>query len=129
MLLKVLRAKIHRATITQAQVDYVGSVTIDRDLIDAAGLVVGECVLVADLANGARFETYVMEGGRRSRTICVNGAAARLVDVGDRVIIMSFAYVTEDEARRLAPTVLLMGQDNRIDEIRSKGQAGRECCE
>ena len=83
MLIKVLRAKIHRATITEACVDYVGSITIDRELMDACGMVAGECVLVADLADGARFDTYVMEGERGSGTICINGAAARLVRVGD----------------------------------------------
>lgn len=117
MFLKILRAKIHRATITQAEVDYVGSITIDRDLIDAAGLVVGECVLVADFANGARFETYVIEGERRSGTICINGAAATLVDIGDLIIIVSFAYMTPEEARQFTPTVLLMGEGNCIDKI------------
>ncbi|MFP4216300.1 MAG: aspartate 1-decarboxylase, partial [Phycisphaerae bacterium] len=77
MLLKVLRAKIHRATVTEAKIEYVGSITIDRDLMDATGLVAGECVLVADMTDGARFETYVMEGERGSGIICINGAAAR----------------------------------------------------
>ena len=76
MLLKVLRAKIHRATITRAEVDYVGSITIDRDLLDASGIIPGECVLVADLTDGARFETYVMGGRRGTGIICINGAAA-----------------------------------------------------
>jgi len=113
MLIKVLRAKIHRATITEACVDYVGSITIDRDLIEASGMVVGECVLVADLADGARFETYVMEGQRGSGTICINGAAARLVRVGDPVIIMAFAYVESSQAQQLRPRVLLMDEDNK----------------
>ncbi len=113
MLIKVLRAKIHRATITEACVDSVGSITIDRELIDACGIVAGECVLVADLADGARFETYVMEGERGSGTICVNGAAARLVNVGDPVIIMAFAYVETSEAEQVRPRILLMGEDNK----------------
>ena len=90
MLVKVLRGKIHRVRITEAQVEYVGSITIDRTLMDAAGIVPGECVLVADLADGARFETYVMEGAPGSGVIGINGAAARLVDVGDLAIIMAF---------------------------------------
>ena len=114
MLLKVLRSKIHRATITDAHVDYVGSVTIDRDLIDASGMLAGECVLVADLTDGARFETYVMEGERGSGTICINGAAARLVDVGDHIIIMAFAYATPEEAAQLKPSIVLVDENNRI---------------
>jgi aspartate 1-decarboxylase len=114
MLLKVLRAKIHRATITDASIDYVGSVTIDQDLMDAAGIVRGECVLVADLANGERFETYVMEGRRGSGTVCINGAAARLVHVGDRAIIMAFGYATVQEARELQPTIVLVDANNKL---------------
>lgn len=114
MLLKVLRAKIHRATITAAEVDYVGSITIDRDLIDASGLAVGECVLVADLTDGQRFETYVMEGPAGSGVICINGAAARLVRVGDMVIIMAFAYATDAEASELKPCVVLVDEKNLI---------------
>ena len=117
MFLKILRAKIHRATITQANVDYTGSITVDRSLMDAAGLFQGECVLVADFANGARLETYVIEGERGSGTICVNGAAAKLVNVGDRVIIMSFAYMTPQEADQFTPTVVLMGEGNCVDKI------------
>jgi len=115
MLLKVLRGKIHRATITEASVDYVGSITIDADLMEASGIVAGECVLVADLADGARFETYVIEGQRGSGVICINGAAARLVDVGDKVIIMAFAYVTPDEAASLKPDVVLVDGDNKLE--------------
>jgi len=117
MLLKVLRAKIHLATVTEAGVDYVGSITIDRDLMDAVGLVVGECVLVADTQNGARFETYVIEGGRGSGTICVNGAAAHLVEVGHRVIIMAFAYATPGRAKQLRPLVAIVDRDNRVERI------------
>ncbi len=117
MLLKMLRAKIHQAVITEACVDYVGSITIDRDLMDAVGILPGECVLVADLTDGARFETYVFEGTRGSGVICINGAAARLVDVGDKVIIMSFAYVSPDEAAQLQPKVALIGENNSIDRV------------
>jgi aspartate 1-decarboxylase len=117
MLLKKLRAKIHRATVTEACVDYVGSITIDKDMLDASGIQVGECVLVADLADGQRFETYVFEGEAGSGVICVNGAAARLVDVGDKVIIMAYGYVTLEEAATLEPKVVLMGEGNEITEI------------
>jgi len=114
VLLKVMRAKIHRATVTDARIDYVGSITIDPELFEAAGIVLGESVLVADMTDGARFETYVMEGERGSGTVCINGAAARLVSVGDEVIIMAFAYVTEQEAKGLRPTVVLVDETNRM---------------
>ena len=114
MLLKLLRAKIHRATITEAHVDYVGSITIDRELIDAAGMAIGECVLVADMTGGARFETYVMKGDPGSGTICINGAAARLVNVGDEVIVMAFGYVTPDEAKELRPGIVLVNEKNQV---------------
>lgn len=118
MLLKTLRAKIHRATITEACVDYVGSITIDRDLLDASGLLPGECVLVADLTDGQRFETYIMEGPSGSGVICINGAAARLVDVGDKVIIMAYAYAEPAEAKTLHPKVVLVDDENKITEVR-----------
>lgn len=114
MLIKILRGKIHRATITQAEVDYVGSITIDTDLLEASGIIPGECVLVADLTDGARFETYVMSGQAGSGIICINGAAARLVDVGDKVIIMAFGYVEQDQAADIKPNVILIGDDNKI---------------
>ncbi len=122
MQLKMLRAKIHRATVTEACVDYVGSITIDKHLLDASGILVGECVLVADLNDGARFETYVFEGEPGSGVICVNGAAARLVDVGDKVIIMAYGYVDAAEASDIKPTVVLMNDNNTISEVR-KGKA------
>ena len=114
MLLKVLRAKIHRATVTEADLDYIGSITIDMDLADSVGIIPGEFVLVADLADGARFETYVMPGERGSGTVCVNGAAARLVHVMDRLIIMAYAYVTPEEAKTLKPSVVLVDDRNRV---------------
>lgn len=114
MLRKILRAKIHRATITEAQVDYVGSITIDRDLMEAVDLSVGECVLVADMTDGARFETYVIEGAPGSGIICINGAAARLVNPGDEVIIMAFAYLAEGEMKDFTPQVALVDDKNRL---------------
>jgi len=118
MLLKTLHAKIHRATITEACVDYVGSITIDHDLLDASGLLPGECVLVADLTDGKRFETYIMEGPAGSGMICINGAAARLVDVGDKVIIMAYAYAEPEEAKSLRPKIVLVDDKNKITEVR-----------
>jgi len=114
MFLKVLYAKIHRATITDANADYVGSITIDRALMDAAGLVSGQCVLVADLANGERFETYVIEGPAGSGMVCINGAAAQLVNVGDLVIVMAFAYVELEKAGGVEPRIVHVDADNRV---------------
>ena len=116
MLLKVLRSKIHRARITEARVDYVGSITIDRDLLDASGILPGQCVLVADMTDGARFETYVFEGEPGSGVICINGAAARLVNVGDEVIIMAYGYMAPEEARNFKPEVVLVDKFNKITE-------------
>lgn len=92
-----LGAKLHRMVITEANLDYFGSITIDADLLDMSGILPGEQVLVADLETGERFETYVLEGDRGSGTICINGAAARLVHPGDRVIVLQFVWVGEDE--------------------------------
>ncbi len=114
MLAKVLKAKIHRATITAADLDYVGSITIDADLMDAVGIVEGECVLVADVTNGSRHETYVVAGPRGSGTVCINGAAAHLVKVGDKVIVMAWAYVTPDEAREMKPRIVLVDEKNKL---------------
>ena len=117
MLLKFLRAKIHRAVVTEACVDYVGSITIDKNLLDASGILPGECVLVADMSDGQRFETYVFEGEPGSGIICINGAAARLVDVGDEVIIMAFAYGSEQEARDHKPGVVLIAENNTVSKV------------
>ena len=113
-MLKVIRGKVHRATVTEAMIDYVGSITIDKDLLDASGILVGECVLVADMTDGARFETYVFEGERGSGTICINGAAARLVNVGDEVIIMAYGYMEPEEAQSLKPSVILVDKSNKV---------------
>jgi aspartate 1-decarboxylase len=114
MLIKVLRTKIHRATVTSADLDYVGSITIDQDIMEAAGLVEGEFVLVADLANGTRHETYVIPGQRGSGEVCINGAAARLVHAGDKIIIMSHAYVTVEQAGQFKPRVVLVDDKNKL---------------
>ncbi len=112
----MLKSKLHRATVTEANLNYTGSVTIDRDLIDAAGIFVNEKVQIVNNNNGARFETYVIEGKRGSGTICLNGAAARLVQPGDKVIIMAYAHITPEEAVNYKPTVLLLGDNNQILE-------------
>jgi aspartate 1-decarboxylase len=115
---KLMRAKIHRATVTQADVDYEGSITIDRTLMDAADLLPNEAVSVWNVTNGNRFETYVVEGRRDGGEICVNGAAAHLVTPGDLVIIAAFAWLDEAAARRHEPTVVFVDGQNRVREKR-----------
>lgn len=110
----MMTGKIHRATVTQADLHYVGSVTVDADLLDAADILPGELVSIVDITNGARLETYVIEGARGSGVIGVNGAAAHLVHPGDLVIIISYAQVTDAEARTLEPRVVHVDRDNRI---------------
>lgn len=114
MLRTLIKSKIHRATVTQADLHYVGSVTIDADLLDAADLLPGELVHIVDITNGARLETYVIEGERGSGVIGINGAAAHLVHPGDLVIIISYAQVSDAEARTLEPRVVHVDRDNRI---------------
>ncbi|MHC8516576.1 aspartate 1-decarboxylase [Sporosarcina sp. ITBMC105] len=113
----MMNSKLHRATVTEANLNYVGSITIDRDLLDAAGMLPNEKVHIVNNNNGARFETYIIEGERGSGVICVNGAAARLVQPGDIVIIISYVYVTDQEAASHEPTVLLMDEKNRIQQV------------
>ena len=110
----MLKSKIHRATVTQADLHYVGSITLDADLMDAADLLSGEQVHVLDITNGARLETYVIEGPRGSGVIGINGAAARLVAPGDLVIVASYVSVTDAEARALQPRVVYVDGDNHV---------------
>jgi aspartate 1-decarboxylase len=117
---KMMRAKIHRATVTEANVDYEGSITIDRELMDATDLLPNEAVHVWDVTNGNRFETYVVEGPPGSGVICVNGAAAHLVNVDDLVIIAAFSWMEEAEARRHEPKVVFVDEQNRMREKRSE---------
>src|SRR5579875_1235845 len=114
MLRTMLKSKIHRATVTQADLHYVGSVTIDADLMDAADLLEGEQVTVVDITNGARLQTYVISGPRGSGVIGINGAAARLVAVGDLVILMSYALVPDEQAAGLRPRVVFVDAANRV---------------
>lgn len=114
MNIELLKCKIHRARVTDANLEYEGSITIDRDLMDAAGLFLHEKVHVLDLNNGSRFETYVIEGPRGSGVICVNGAAARLVQPKDLVIILAYCQLSTQEAPSHKPIVVHVDSDNRI---------------
>jgi aspartate 1-decarboxylase len=110
----MMKSKIHRATVTEADLHYVGSITIDRDLMDAADLLPNEKVQVVDNDNGARLETYVIEGARGSGVVCLNGAAARLVHPGDTVIIISYVDLDDTDAREWRPTVVFVDRDNQV---------------
>ena len=116
MLLTILQAKLHRATVTEANLNYTGSITIDRHLMDESGLLPHEKVQIVNINNGARFETYVIEGPRNSGIICLNGAAARLVQPGDKIIVMAYVQLTPEEANGFEPRVLLLNDDNTILE-------------
>ena len=106
MFIEVLKAKIHRVTVTEARLDYIGSITIDQDLLDAAGILPGERVYIVNNNNGARLDTYAIAGERGSGVVCLNGAAARMVQPGDIVIIMCYATMTPDEAKEFKPMVI-----------------------
>ena len=114
MQIEMLKAKIHRAAVTQADLNYEGSITVDRDLLDAAGILVYEKVDVLNITNGARFTTYTIEGERGSGTIGINGAAARLCQEGDLVIICAYCSLSEDEGKKHTPKVVLIGDNNKI---------------
>jgi aspartate 1-decarboxylase len=116
MLLTLMRAKLHRATVTQADLDYEGSIAIDRNLLDASGMLPNEQVDVLNITTGARFTTYIIEAPRGSKTIGVNGAAARLVQKGDKVIVVTYGLLPAEEARNYAPTVVLLGDNNEIKQ-------------
>ena len=113
----MLGGKIHRAIVTEAELNYVGSITVDLDLLDAAGICVNEKVQIVNNNNGARFETYTIPGERGSGVICLNGAAARMVQKGDIVIIMSYLMMTNDEAKNHQPNVVLVNEKNKIRGI------------
>ncbi|MER1985410.1 MAG: aspartate 1-decarboxylase [Solibacillus sp.] len=113
----MMNGKIHRATVTQADLNYVGSVTIDEDIMEAVGIVANEKVAIVNNNNGARLETYVIKGARGSGVVCLNGAAARLVQPGDVVIIMSYVLVDAEEAKHHKPKVAIMDKENRIKEM------------
>ena len=117
MFLNMLKGKIHRATVVQAELDYVGSITVDSDLLDAAGILEYEQVQVVDINNGNRFETYTIAGERGSGLICLNGAAARCVSVGDKIIIMSYCQLEAQEAAAHKPNVVFVDDQNKISTV------------
>lgn len=117
MLRNVLHSKIHRATVTAALPNYVGSITIDEDFLDATGMRVNDMVAIANCNNGERFETYIFKGARGSRKIELNGAAALLVKPGDKVIIMHYALMTDEEYATHRPRVLIMGEGNTVEQV------------
>lgn len=117
MTITMLKAKIHRAVVVQAELNYVGSITIDAALMEAAGILEYEKVQIADVESGTRFETYVIAGEPGSGMICLNGAAARQVQVGDHVIIMAYADMTPEEARQAKPQVIFVDEKNQIKRI------------
>ncbi len=121
MLRTVCKSKIHRATVTEANVAYTGSLTIDADVMGAADLVPYEQVHVVDVTNGARIVTYCIEGPAGSGVICANGAAARVISVGDKVIIISYGQVTPEELQGLTPKVVMVSEDNRVDRVVTDG--------
>jgi aspartate 1-decarboxylase len=114
MIIEVLKSKLHRVKVTQAELNYVGSITIDEDLIEAANIIPNEKVQIVNNNNGARFETYVIKGERGSGTVCLNGATARLAQVGDIVIIMSYAYMEIEEARAYEPILVFPDLNNKL---------------
>jgi len=114
MLLTMMKAKLHRATVTQADLDYEGSIAIDKNLLDASGILPNEQVDVLNITTGARFTTYAIEAPRGSKVIGVNGAAARQVQTGDRVIVVAYCQMPAEEARNYAPTVVLLDDANQI---------------
>ncbi|MEM9985064.1 MAG: aspartate 1-decarboxylase [Bacteroidota bacterium] len=114
MLLNIFKSKIHRVKVTQAELHYVGSITVDADLLDAADILEGERVQIVNIDNGERLETYTIAGERGSGTICLNGPAARKVQVGDTVIVISYAQMTPEEAKGFEPTIIFPDEHNRI---------------
>jgi aspartate 1-decarboxylase len=122
MMRNMMKSKIHRATVTEANLNYVGSITIDEDLMEAADLWENEKVQVVNINNGARLETYVIPGPRGSGVICLNGAAARHAQPGDKVIIISYALMNEEEARKHRPRIVLMDEANRPAGLTGKEQ-------
>ncbi|MBK5073034.1 aspartate 1-decarboxylase [Budviciaceae bacterium CWB-B4] len=125
MELTMLKSKIHRATVIQAELDYIGSITVDQDLLDASGILEYEKVQIVNINNGSRFETYTISGKRGSGLICLNGAAARHVQVGDKVIIMCYAQLTPEEAKTHQPKVVFVDDDNGVIRISRYEKHGR----
>jgi aspartate 1-decarboxylase len=116
MYITLLKSKLHKGTVTEANINYRGSITIDKNLMEESGILPYELVQVVNVNNGERFETYVIEGEKNSGVICLNGAAARLVMPGDKVIIMAYAQMELEEAISFKPTILLLDENNKISE-------------
>lgn len=127
MMITMLKSKIHRAVVVQAELNYVGSITIDSSLMETAGILEYEKVQIADVENGNRFETYVIAGEPDSGMICLNGAAARQVQVGDHVIIMAYAEMTPEEAKEQKPQVVFVDEENQIKRIAHYEKHGELC--
>lgn len=125
MQIQALKSKIHRATVVQAELNYIGSITVDEALMEKAGILEYEKVQVVDIDNGSRFETYVICGQRDSGMICLNGAAARMVSVGDKIIIMSYAVMTPDELQENPPRVVFVDDDNHAVRVTRYEKHGR----
>jgi len=125
MNITMLKSKIHRATVTQAELDYVGSITVDSELLEQSGILEYEKVQVVDINNGNRFETYTIAGESGSGIICLNGAAARCVDVGDKIIIMAYADMTIEEAKSHSPKVIFVDENNKPTRITNYEKHGK----
>ena len=121
----MLKGKIHRVTVKQAALDYVGSITIDEDLMDAAGILEYEKVQIVDIDNGNRFETYTIAGERGSGVMCLNGAAARCASVNDKIILMAYAQMTPEEAKENKPNVVFVNDENKISRVTNYERHGR----
>ena len=117
MRLDMLYSKIHRATVTDANLNYVGSITIDEELLEASAMRVGQKVEIVNINNGERFSTYVIKGERGSRDMCLNGAAARKVEIGDKIIVIAYASYTQEELKNYKPTVVIVDDNNNIETI------------
>jgi len=117
LIITMLKSKIHRAVITEAKLNYVGSITIDKSLMDNANILEYEKVQIVDIDNGERFETYAIAGDAGSGVMCINGAAARCVQPGDKIIIMTYCLIDEEKARKFKPTVVFIEGENKIKEI------------
>jgi len=117
MNIKMLKGKIHRATVVQAELEYIGSITVDKDLLEASGILEYEKVQIVNINNGSRFETYTIAGERGSGLICLNGAAARCVQVGDKIIIMAYCNMDEKEAKDHKPRVVFVDEKNKIEKL------------
>lgn len=125
MEITMLKGKIHRATVTQAELDYVGSITVDAALLKASGILEYEKVQIVDINNGERFETYTIAGEENSGVICLNGAAARCVQKGDKIIIMAYCEMTPEEAKEHKPTVVFVDESNKVKQISSYEKHGQ----